>query len=600
MKEAEAVKVPMGVAEPEPEEGVPLAAARRGGGGAARLRRLLPAARWLPRYGRAAAAADLVAGVTLGLTLVPQSIAYASLANLPVQYGLYSAFAGTMLYAALGTVKEVSIGPTSLMALLTLQTCHALPPDCVVLLTFLSGCVVFLMGLLRLGFLVDLISPSVTSGFTSATAVIVVVAQLKGLLGLSFVAESVFENVLLIYQKIGEVRLPDCILSVVCCSVLLALRKLKDLPVSPKRRRLRRALWLLSIARNALVVLAAAAAAALAPDRTLFRLSGRVEQGLPRVSLPPFSTTIGNRTVGFVEMVSELGSGVVMLPVVMVLANTAIAKAFTEGGRVAATQEMLTLGLCNVAGSLVRAMPSCGAFTRSAVAHSSGVRTPAAALVAGIIPLLALNYLTKYFYFIPKACLSSVLICAVIFMIDVEIVFRLWRRARGEAGVLLLTLAVGVARSVELAVAAGALAAATRAAARLLRAPPPPRRLQVRDGDAIRIRTGPVLLYVNAERFAERVLAAALPAPDTAPAPAAPPPVLVDCSELALLDYTAAEVLGRVIREFEARRQRLVFYNAAAAARAQLAAVPGLDARALPAARAQPALDAVARPAPPA
>ncbi|KOB65963.1 putative sulfate transporter, partial [Operophtera brumata] len=184
-------------------------------GGIMRLvKKRLPIVGWAPEYDRTAAIADLVAGITLGLTLVPQSIAYASLANLPVQYGLYSAYIGTMLYVVLGTVKEVSIGPTSLMALLTLQLCRGLPLEFVVLLTFLAGCVVLCMGLLRL--------------------------------------ESLVDNIHLISEKWAHVRIPDVVLGVVCCTVLLMLRKLKDVRVSPKRQTLQKTLWLLSIGRNAL------------------------------------------------------------------------------------------------------------------------------------------------------------------------------------------------------------------------------------------------------------------------------------------------------------------------------------------------------------
>ncbi|XP_034830887.1 sodium-independent sulfate anion transporter-like [Maniola hyperantus] len=560
------------------------------------LGRRLPVLRWAPRYDRVEAVADAVAGITLGLTLVPQSIAYASLANLPVQYGLYSAFVGTMLYVALGTVKEVSIGPTSLMALLTLHTCRDLPVDCVVLLTFLAGCLVLLMGLLRLGFLVDLISPSVTIGFTSATAVIIVVAQLKGLLGLSFVAESPFDNVRLIVQHWGHVRLPDCALAAGCCAVLLALRKLKDLPVGAKRHRLKKLLWLVSIARNALVVLGASTAAYCTYDaaQPLFKLSGKVESGLPKFGLPPFSTTMGNQTLGFFEMVERLGSGLAVLPLVMVLANIAIAKAFTVGGRVDATQEMLTLGVCNIVGAFVRAMPTCGAFTRSAVSHSSGVRTPAAGLYSGIITLLALNYLTQYFFFIPKACLSSVLICAVVFMIDVSGVIALWRSSRREACVALLTLAAGVTLGVEAAVLGGALASLAVLLRDLLR---PPQLLLAKDkasGDAVlRVRLRRALVYVNAEHAAAAVRAAL--ASRAAPEHRA---VLVDCGTLALLDHTAVQVLERLIEELEEQGRHLVLYDAGPEALKVLQRVRRLDARALAARSLAAALALAAQPPP--
>ncbi|XP_068631946.1 sodium-independent sulfate anion transporter-like [Battus philenor] len=566
------------------EEGTALQlGARDAGGWRQRAARLLPALRWARRYSRGDAVADVVAGVTLGLMLVPQSIAYASLANLPVQYGLYSAFVGTMLYVLLGTVKEVSIGPTSLMALLTLQTCRGLPIEFVILLTFLSGCVVLLMGFLRLGFLVELISPSVTSGFTSATAVIITVAQLKGLLGLSFVAESVVENVELIARNWRSVRAPDCVLSLVCCTALLALRKVKDLPVSPKRRALRQALWLLSISRNALVVFAASTFAYCThdPARPLFALSGRVEPGLPRLGLPPFRAELGNRTVGFVEMVQQLGSGVIMLPVVMVLANIAIAKAFSEGGRVDATQEMVTLGLCNMAGAFVRAMPTCGAFTRSAVSHSSGVRTPAAGLYSGVITLLALKFLTQYFYFIPKACLSSVLICAVIFMIDYNIVVRLWRRDRGELCIVALTFVVSVWRSVELAVLSGALVCVAATQLALLRAPLHLHVVKSAAGEAVRARPARALLYLNCERAAARLRRAAV----------GRRVLLVDCGVLAMLDYAAAQTLASLIKEFSENNKLLIFYNASTEVLNKLEQVEGLDARALRARDVAAALD---------
>ncbi|CAH0579550.1 unnamed protein product [Chrysodeixis includens] len=535
----------------------------RGGGGkrAGRwrraLRRRLPVLRWLPRYDRVSAVADLVAGVTLGLTLVPQSIAYASLANLPVQYGLYSSFIGTMMYVLLGTVKEVSIGPTSLMALFTLQVCRGLPVEFVVLLTFLSGCVVLAMGLLRLGFLVELISPSVTSGFTSATAVIIVAAQLKGLLGLSFTAETVVENIRCIVAKWDDIRYADAALGAVCCSVLLLLRKVKDIPVSEKRGRLRRALWLLSISRNALVVLAASSFAYLThhPNQPLFKLSGRVEPGLPSLAPPPFSAAVDNSTVHFVDMVQQLGSAVLMLPVVMVLANIAIAKAFCAGGRVDATQEMVTLGLCNMAGSLVHAMPTCGAFTRSAVSHASGVRTPAAGLYSGIITLLALIFLTQYFYFIPKACLSAVLICAVVFMVDVSAVRELWRRDRAELCVLALTFGVSVARTVELAVLAGALGSLAVLLRQLMRPALSATTLKTEAGSALVVHAGAGLVYVNAERVTRRVLALA---------GAGPRAVLLDCGALALLDHAAMQALERLAAALAAAGQRLVPYNVSA------------------------------------
>ncbi|XP_049869419.1 sodium-independent sulfate anion transporter-like [Pectinophora gossypiella] len=557
----------------------------------AAARRRLPVLRWAPQYSRTAALADLVAGVTLGLTLVPQSIAYAALANLPVQYGLYSSFVGTMLYVVLGTVKEVSIGPTSLTALLTLQTCHGLPVQYVVLLTFLSGCVVLAMGLLRLGFLVELISPAVTSGFTSGTALIIVVAQLKGLLGISFLAESLLDNVAMLAENIHKTRLGDAALGASCCIVLLLLRKLKDVRVGEKRRALRLALWLASIGRNALVVCGAAGLAYCTADagsdhHPLFKLSGRVEPGLPPLGLPSFGMSSANGTLTFLDMARRISSGVLMLPVVMVLANIAIAKAFSAGAAVDATQEMVTLGLCNMLGSLVHAMPTCGAFTRSAVSHSSGVRTPLAGLYAGVISLVALAFMTQYFYYIPRACLSAVLICAVIFMIDYRSAVVLWRRSRPELAVLVLTLLVAVLGSVELALLCGALGSLARVLRHLMRPPLHLAHYKTARGPALVARPVLALVYAGADRACARLRRAA--------ARAAPRPLLVDCRDLSLLDYSAAQALERLIKELQASGQQLIFFHASAEVLRKLENIEGVQHAALRAASVGDALAAAA------
>ncbi|RVE44151.1 hypothetical protein evm_011198 [Chilo suppressalis] len=518
-----------------------------------RLERRVPGIAWARRYDRVTAAGDAVAGVTLGLTLVPQSIAYAALAELPVQVGLYTSFMGALIYSVLGTVKEVSIGPTSLMALLTLQACRGLPLQYVVLLTFVAGAIVLLMGLLRLGFLVDLISSSVTSGFTSATAVLIVASQLKGALGLSFSADSAWDNLREVCARAHLVRLNDCLLSAVCCTALLLLRKLKDVPA--KNPRVRRTLWLVSIARNALVVVGAATFAYCTRDASLVRTSGRVEGGLPTFALPAWSVTQGNTTVHLGGMLQQLGPSLVLLPAVMVVANVAIAKAFTVGGRVDASQEMVTLGVCNMAGSLAGAMPACGAFTRAALAHASGARTPAAALHTGAITILALAFLTEYFCYIPKACLSSVLICAVIFMIDYETVVRLWRWDRRELVVVGITFVASVVWSVEAGVLFGAAAALVLLLLQLHAAPQHHRCIQQGGVSAVVWRPEKALVFFNADRCvtaARRSLRANCSRV-----------LVLDCSTLALLDHPAVQILQRVSDDLKTEGGALVAFNAA-------------------------------------
>lgn len=179
---------------------------------------------WLPSYTKVDFIGDVIAGITVGLTMMPQAIAYAALADLPAQYGLYTAFIGSFAYVFFGTIKEVSIGPTSLMALLVFSYTEGYPVEYIILLCFLCGVVQLLMGILKLGFLVDFISAPVTSGFTSATSVMIVLTQFKGLTGIKFTNHGVFDLIKQLILHILEFKKGDTILGVSCVAFLLLMR----------------------------------------------------------------------------------------------------------------------------------------------------------------------------------------------------------------------------------------------------------------------------------------------------------------------------------------------------------------------------------------
>lgn len=427
----------------------------------ANSRKYLLILQWLPKYNQFQAISDVIAGITIGLTMIPQSIAYAALAGLTAQYGLYSSFLGGFIYLLLGTTKEVSIGPTSLMSLLTMEYTHDMPIDFVVLLTFLAGCVELTMGLLNLGFLVDFISIPVTSAFTSAAAIIIIVAQIQGLLGLRYKSYNIIDTMNKTFKNIEKVHLPDVALSFSCIVFLLLFRKLQDFGNKTGNKeitRTKKILWFLSIGRNALVVLITSIISfnLTLQESSPFTLSGKVKPGLPAVSVPPFSSQIGNRTYTFFDMCSHYGSGIFMIPIIAVLTNVAIAKVFASGNSLNAKQEMLTLGICNILGSFFSSMPTCGALTRSAVSAASGIQTPMAGLYTGILTLLALSFLTPYFYYIPRATLAAVLVSAVFFMIDLRIFKVLWKGSRKDAIAAIVTFVVCIVCNIEVGLLLGA------------------------------------------------------------------------------------------------------------------------------------------------
>ncbi|KYM96787.1 Sodium-independent sulfate anion transporter [Cyphomyrmex costatus] len=156
-------------------------------------------------------------------------------------------------------------------------------------------------------------------------------------------------------------------------------------------------------------------------------LTGHIDAGLPIVEPPSFSRTIGNQTESFIDITKNLKFGILIVPLISIIGNVAIAKAFSQGKSLDATQEMLTLGLCNVVGSFFQSMPVTGSFSRSAVNNASGVKTPLGGFYTGLLVILALSFLIPYFYYIPRATLSAVIISAVIFMVEIDIILPIWK-----------------------------------------------------------------------------------------------------------------------------------------------------------------------------
>ncbi|KAL4707479.1 hypothetical protein ACJJTC_000231 [Scirpophaga incertulas] len=528
------------------------------------LVRRVPIMGWLPQYSPRKGLADIIAGITVGLTVIPQAIAYAGVAGLPPQYGLYSSFMACFVYAVVGSVKDSAIGPTAIAAILTRENLHGLGPEFAVLLAFLSGCVELVMGILQLGFLIDFISGPVSVGFTSAAAIIIATTQIKDILGLSFPGGKFLQVWTGLYEHIGETRLWDAVLGVSCIVVLLLLRKVKDIKVcgggvgatesAGVRGAASQALWFLSTTRNILVVVVCAALAYYfdTQNKAPFVLTGDVKPGLPQLSPPPFSATVGNHTYTFVEMASTLGSAIFVVPLLSILENIALAKVFSEGKYVDATQEMLALGVCNIASSLVESMPVSGALSRGAVNHASGVATTAGGVYTGVLVLLALQYFTPYFYYIPKASLAAVIIAAVVFMMELHVFKPIWKTKKVDLIPGVVTFAACLLTRLELGIVAGIavnllflLYASARPSVKVTRA-------VSSDGVEYVVASVDRALAFPSAEYVRRALSKA----------AAPGlPLVLDARHVQAADFTAAEGIKALIEDFHARGQTIIFYN---------------------------------------
>ncbi|XP_075850122.1 sodium-independent sulfate anion transporter isoform X2 [Microcebus murinus] len=519
------------------------------------VQRRLPILAWLPSYSVQWLKMDVIAGLSVGLTVIPQALAYAEVAGLPPQYGLYSAFMGCFVYFFLGTSRDVTLGPTAIMSLLvSFYTFHE--PAYAVLLAFLSGCIQLVMGFLRLGFLLDFISCPVIKGFTSAATVTIGFGQIKNLLGLQNIPRQFFLQVYHTFLSLGETRVGDAVLGLVCMVLLLVLKLMRDHvpplhPETPPGVRLSHGLvWVATTARNALVV-SFSALMAYSFEVTgcqPFVLTGETAEGLPPVRTPPFSVTTANGTISFTRMVQDMGAGLAVVPLMGLLESIAVAKAFASQNnyRVDANQELLAIGLTNVLGSFVSSYPVTGSFGRTAVNAQSGVCTPAGGLVTGALVLLSLNYLTSQFYYIPKAALAAVIIMAVAPLFDAKIFRTLWRVKRLDLLPLCVTFLLCF-WEVQYGILAGALLSVLM----LLHAVARPH-TQVSEGPVIVLQPASGLHFPAVEALREAILSRALEA-------SPPRCVVLECTHVCSVDYTVVLGLGELLRDFHRRGVRMVF-----------------------------------------
>ncbi|XP_006145734.1 sodium-independent sulfate anion transporter isoform X1 [Tupaia chinensis] len=521
----------------------------------AAVQRRLPILAWLPHYSVQWLKMPLTPGLSVGLTVIPQALAYAEVAGLPPQYGLYSAFMGCFVYFFLGTSRDVTLGPTAIMSLLvSFYTFRE--PAYAVLLAFLSGCIQLAMGLLRLGFLLDFISCPVIKGFTSAAAVIIGFGQVKNLLGLQHIPRQFFLQVYHTFLRVGETRVGDAALGLVCMVLLLVLKLMRDHvppvhPEMPPGVRLSHGLvWTATTARNALVV-SFAALVAYSFEVTGYQpfvLTGETAQGLPPVRTPPFSVTTANGTVSFTEMVQDIGAGLAVVPLMGLLESIAIAKAFASQNsyRIDANQELLAIGLTNVLGSLVSSYPVTGSFGRTAVNAQSGVCTPAGGLVTGVLVLLSLGYLTSLFYYIPKAALAAVIIMAVAPLFDTKVFGTLWRVKRLDLAPLCVTFLLCF-WEVQYGILAGVLTSVLILLHTLARP-----QTQVSEGPVLVLQPASGLHFPAVEALREAVLSRALQG-------SPPRSAVLECTHVCSVDYTVVRGLGELLEDFSRQGVTLAF-----------------------------------------
>ena len=414
----------------------------------------IPMLEWGKRYDRETLISDLVAALIVTVMLIPQSLAYALLAGLPPEVGLYSSVAPLVLYAIFGTSRVLAVGPVAVVSLMTAAAIgeHAAIGTpaywaFAITLAFMSGAMLLVMGLLRLGFLAHFLSHPVISGFISASGLLIAASQIKTLVGVNAQGHNFMDLVASLAQQIPHVHLLTLTIGVGATVFLFWVREgLKPLLMR----------WGFQ-SRSADVLAKTGPVAAIVVTSYLtwafqwqlqgVKIVGVVPQGLPPLTLPVWDMALWKAlavpallisVVGFVESVS--------------VGQTLAAK---RRQRIAPDQELVALGASNVSAAFTGGFPVTGGFARSVVNFDAGAKTPAAGIFTAMGITLASLFLTPALYFLPQATLAATIVVAVLSLVDFRIFKRTWSYSKADFVAVLATLLVTLAFGVELGLLTG-------------------------------------------------------------------------------------------------------------------------------------------------
>lgn len=402
------------------------------------IKRLFPILEWLPEYNQSKFYGDLSAGLTVGVMLIPQGMAYAMIAGLPPIFGLYAAFIPQLIYALMGTSGKLGVGPVAMDSLLVASGLGALSLSGIdqyiqmaVFLALFMGGIQVLMGLLKMGFLVNFLSKPVISGFTSAAAIIIGLSQLKHLLGTEIARSNQLQHLLYnAYLTLDEIHFGTLFIGISGILGMLFLNK-----ISPKIP-----------AALVITILGILMVWGFGMEQTGVKIVSNIPSGLPELKLPS-EYVLSN--------INELFPIALTLSLVAFMEAISVAKAVEDEHSnlsLRPNQELIALGFANIVGSLFQSYPTTGGFSRTAVNNQIGASTPMSLIISAAIVGATLFFLTPLFYYLPNAVLAAIIMVAVVGLIDLKYPKRLWNYRKDEFGLLvftfLVTLTVGITQGI--------------------------------------------------------------------------------------------------------------------------------------------------------
>ena len=389
-----------------------------------KIKELIPILEWLPNYNSSRLKGDFIAGITVSIILIPQGIAYALIAGLPPIYGLYCALVPQLVYAIFGSSRQVAIGPVAMDSLIVatgVSTLALAGSDSyiaiAILLAFMVGSIQFLLGVFRLGFIVNFLSKPVISGFTSAVALTIGINQFRNLFGVDFVQSDQIQYVLEdIWLNSVDFNFHTTVIGLISAGVIILLRKVnKKIP-------------------NALLVVVVGILTIryFGEEFSDVAIVKDIPSGLPSFSFPEID----------ISQMKELLPIALTLVMVGYLETISIGKSLEakqDEYKLRPNQELIALGLSNIIGSWFKAYPSTSSFSRSAINQESGATTGMASLVSVVIVLLTLLFLTPLFYHLPKTVLAAIIIVAVFGLVNIKEAIFLWNANNLDFWLLVIT-----------------------------------------------------------------------------------------------------------------------------------------------------------------
>ena len=419
-----------------------------------RLNRYLPVLDWGREYDRAALQNDMIAALIVTIMLIPQSLAYALLAGLPPEAGIYASIVPIILYAIFGTSRALAVGPVAVVSLLTASAVGQVAElgtvgyaVAALTLAFLSGGFLLLLGVLRLGFLANFLSHPVIAGFITASGILIAASQLKHILGIEAHGHTLPEILGTLMTNVGDTNPITLLIGALATAFLFWVRK----GMKPALRKAGLGATAADVATKAgpvaAVVVTTLVVWVFGLDARGVRIVGDVPQSLPPLTLPSFDPGLLRALVvpailisiiGFVESVS--------------VAQTLAAK---KRQRIDPDQELIGLGAANLGAAFTGGFPVTGGFSRSVVNFDAGAETPAAGAYTALGLAIAALALTPLVYYLPAATLAATIIVAVLGLVDFSILKKTWTYSRTDFAAVLATIILTLGLGVEIGVASG-------------------------------------------------------------------------------------------------------------------------------------------------